>query len=133
MAFVHSLDSLLAWRVEQADQTEQDQIFRQVRWSEAARFHAGLSSHASANTRSPWPASPSEALIKCARSSPSRCTETTHFVGMDFDNPNLDMQGIAAGFGARIEKIDKLATIGEVLGRALSHVGPSFLIVDREP
>lgn len=59
--------------------------------------------------------------------------ETTHFVGMDFDNPNLDMQGIAAGFGARIEKIDKLATIGEVLGRALSHVGPSFLIVDREP
>ena len=52
---------------------------------------------------------------------------------MDFDNPNLDMQGIAAGFGARIEKIDKLATIGEVLGRALSHVGPSFLIVDREP
>ena len=59
--------------------------------------------------------------------------ETTHFVGMDFDNPNLDMQGIAAGFGARIEKIDKLATIGELLGRALSHVGPSFLIVDREP
>jgi len=44
--------------------------------------------------------------------------ETTRFVGMDFDNPNLDMQGIAAGFGARMEKIDKAGTIGEVLARA---------------
>ena len=32
--------------------------------------------------------------------------ETTQFVGMDFDNPNLNMQGIAEGFGARIEKIE---------------------------
>ena len=58
--------------------------------------------------------------------------ETTHFVGMDFDNPNLDMQGIAAGFGARIEKIDKLGTIGEVVGRAQAHRGPSFLVINRE-
>ena len=59
--------------------------------------------------------------------------ETTHFVGMDFNNPNLDMQGIAQGFGARTEKIESLETIGEVLGRALGHPGPSFLIIDREP
>jgi benzoylformate decarboxylase len=59
--------------------------------------------------------------------------ETTHFVGMDFDNPNLDMQGIAAGFGARIEKIDKVGTIGEVLVRAQAYRGPTFVIIDREP
>jgi benzoylformate decarboxylase len=59
--------------------------------------------------------------------------ETTRFVGMDFDNPNLDMQRIAAGFGARIEKIDELETIREVMDRAQAHLGPSFFVIDREP
>jgi benzoylformate decarboxylase len=59
--------------------------------------------------------------------------DATRFVGMDFDNPSLDMQRIAEGFGARTEKIDSLDRIGEVLGRALAHPGPSFLIIDREP
>ncbi|PNG26228.1 thiamine pyrophosphate-binding protein [Methylocella silvestris] len=59
--------------------------------------------------------------------------ETTQFVGMDFNNPDLDMRRIAEGFGARTEKIENLRTIDEVLGRALAHRGPSFLIIDREP
>jgi benzoylformate decarboxylase len=59
--------------------------------------------------------------------------ETTRFVGMDFDNPNLNMRGIAEGFGARTEKIDKRETISDVLNRAFAHPGPSFLIIDREP
>jgi len=59
--------------------------------------------------------------------------DATRFVGMDFDNPSLDMQRIAEGFGARTEKIDSLDRIGEVLGRALAHPGPNFLIIDREP
>jgi benzoylformate decarboxylase len=59
--------------------------------------------------------------------------DATRFVGMDFDNPSLDMQRIAEGFGARTEKIEGLHRIGEVLGRALAHAGPSFLIIDREP
>jgi benzoylformate decarboxylase len=59
--------------------------------------------------------------------------ETTRFVGMDFDSPNLNMRGIAEGFGARTEKIDRLAVIGDVLNRALAHPGPSFLVIDREP
>ena len=59
--------------------------------------------------------------------------ETTRFVGMDFDNPSVDIQRIAESFGARTEKIDSLHAIGEVLGRALAHSGPSFLIIDREP
>ncbi len=59
--------------------------------------------------------------------------ETTKFVGMDFDNPNLNMQAIAEGFGARVEKIENLQAIGDVLKRAFAHKGPSFLIIDREP
>jgi benzoylformate decarboxylase len=58
--------------------------------------------------------------------------DTTHFVGMDFDNPSLNMQRIAEGFGARTERIDDLDGIGEVLERALAYAGPSFLIIDRE-
>jgi benzoylformate decarboxylase len=54
--------------------------------------------------------------------------ETTRFVGMDFDNPNLDMQGIAASFGARTEKIDKASTIGEVLARRRDKPGLTVLI-----
>ena len=43
------------------------------------------------------------------------------------------MPGIAAGFGARTEKIESLQTINDVLQRALAYKGPSFLIIDREP
>jgi benzoylformate decarboxylase len=59
--------------------------------------------------------------------------ETTRFVGMDFDQPSLNMQGIAEGFGARVERIETLQGIDEVLRRAHAYQGPSFLIVDREP
>jgi benzoylformate decarboxylase len=59
--------------------------------------------------------------------------DATNFVGLDFDNPPLDMQRIAGGFGPRTEKIEDLGSIDEVLGRALAHAGPSFLIIDREP
>jgi benzoylformate decarboxylase len=59
--------------------------------------------------------------------------ETTQFVGLDFKNPDLDMQRIAEGFGARTERIENLQSISEVLGRALVHQGPSFLIIDRQP
>jgi benzoylformate decarboxylase len=59
--------------------------------------------------------------------------ETSHFVGMDFRDPDVNLEGIAAGFGARSEKIGDIASIGAVLGRALAYAGPSFLIIDREP
>lgn len=59
--------------------------------------------------------------------------ETTRFVGMDFTDPDVDVQGIAAGLGARTEKIGSLGAVGDVLARALGHSGPSFLLIDREP
>jgi benzoylformate decarboxylase len=59
--------------------------------------------------------------------------DTTRFVGMDFTDPDVNMQGIAAALGARTETIGQPGAIGEILGRALAHAGPSFLIIDREP
>ena len=59
--------------------------------------------------------------------------ETTRFVGMDFTDPDVNMQSIAGALGARTEMIDNLGAIGDVLRRALAHAGPSFLIIDREP
>lgn len=59
--------------------------------------------------------------------------ETTRFVGMDFSDPNVDLQRVAEGFGARTERISSVGAVGDVLARALAHRGPSFLIIDREP
>lgn len=59
--------------------------------------------------------------------------ETTRFVGLDFNDPDVDLQRIAEGFGARSERITSAEAVGEVLARALAHQGPSFLIIDREP
>jgi benzoylformate decarboxylase len=58
--------------------------------------------------------------------------DTTQFVGMDFNEPNVDLQGIAMGFGARVEAIDSSAAVGEILGRAMTHPGPSFITIERE-
>lgn len=58
---------------------------------------------------------------------------TAPFVGLDFSDPDVDMQKIAEGFGARVERIASLDAVGEVLARAHAHAGPSFLIIDREP
>ena len=58
--------------------------------------------------------------------------DTTQCVGMDFDDPNLDMEGIAAGFGAHLEAIGSPAAVGELLGRAMTHPGPSFITIERE-
>ena len=55
--------------------------------------------------------------------------ETTRFVGMDFTDPNLDMQAIAAGLGARIERVGDAGSLGDLLGQALAYSGPSFLTV----
>ena len=41
MAFLHRLDRFLTRRIEQADQAEEDEVFRQVGRAEAARFDPG--------------------------------------------------------------------------------------------
>jgi benzoylformate decarboxylase len=59
--------------------------------------------------------------------------ETTQFVGMDFNAPDVDLQKIADGFGARVESILSPAFVDSALDRALDHSGPTFLIINREP
>lgn len=59
--------------------------------------------------------------------------EATRFVGMDFSDPDIDLQKIAEGFGARTEAIPGLDAVEDVVARALAHPGPSFIIIDREP
>jgi benzoylformate decarboxylase len=59
--------------------------------------------------------------------------ETTRFVGMDFNDPNVDVQRIAEGLGARTQKIAHLGGIGDALKQAQAYSGPSFLVIDREP
>ena len=59
--------------------------------------------------------------------------QTTHFVGLDFDDPDVDVLKIAEGLGARCGRITSLDSIGEVLAQALAHAGPSFIVIDREP
>lgn len=58
--------------------------------------------------------------------------ETTHFVGLDFNDPNIDIEAIAEGFGARVETIGGADYVGDVLSRAFEHTGPSFLLIERE-
>ena len=59
--------------------------------------------------------------------------ETTRFVGMDFNDPDVDVRKIAEGLGARTQKIANLDAIGDALTQALAYSGPSFLVIDREP
>jgi len=59
--------------------------------------------------------------------------ETTRFVGMDFNDPDVDVQRIAAALGARTQRIENHGVIGDALTQALAYPGPSFLVIDREP
>jgi benzoylformate decarboxylase len=59
--------------------------------------------------------------------------QSTQFVGLDFDDPDVDVLKIAEGLGARCGRITSPASIGEVLAQALAHAGPSFIVIDREP
>ena len=58
---------------------------------------------------------------------------TTHFVGLDFGDPTLNLQGIAEGFGARVDRIANPNDVPGVLSKALAYAGPSFLLIEREP
>jgi thiamine pyrophosphate-dependent acetolactate synthase large subunit-like protein len=51
----------------------------------------------------------------------------THFVGMDFADPDVSTEAIAAGLAARVEKISELGGVRDMLERALAYAGPSFL------
>lgn len=56
---------------------------------------------------------------------------TTNFIGLDFNNPNLDLAAIAAGFGAHIDRCNEVDNVKGVLDGALAHQGPTMSFVER--
>ena len=51
--------------------------------------------------------------------------EDTKFVGMEFNDPDVDVQKIAQGLGARTDKIENQGAISDALARAFAHSGPN--------
>ena len=59
--------------------------------------------------------------------------EQTRFVGMDFSDPEVDLQKVAEGLGARTGEITNSEMIAETLSNAFDYCGPSFITFRREP
>lgn len=61
------------------------------------------------------------------------CIDQTSFVGHDFDDPEVDLESIARGYGARTAWLTNAESVERELKAALNHAGPSFLLIEREP
>jgi benzoylformate decarboxylase len=59
--------------------------------------------------------------------------DTTRFVGLDFDDPALDLDAIMRGFGATTERLTAPADAPEVVANALARRGPTVVFVERRP
>ena len=59
--------------------------------------------------------------------------DTTRFVGLDFDDPPLDLDAIMRGFGATTERLTALDDVDAVVDAARSRRGPTVVFVDRRP
>ena len=58
--------------------------------------------------------------------------DQTSFVGLDFDDPAVDLESIASGYGARTAWLPDAAAVEREMKAAMSHAGPSFLLIERE-
>lgn len=58
--------------------------------------------------------------------------DTTKFVGLDFNQPPVDVATIAKGLGAKTLHIDGLADLDAVMDEALAYQGPTFVTIKRE-
>jgi benzoylformate decarboxylase len=59
--------------------------------------------------------------------------DTTRFVGLDFDDPAIDLDAIMRGFGATTERLTALAEVPDVVARAVARRGPTVVFVERRP
>lgn len=59
--------------------------------------------------------------------------DQAQFIGLDFDDPALDLESIARGYGARTSWLRDATTVVQEIQAALQHQGPSFLFIEREP
>jgi benzoylformate decarboxylase len=58
--------------------------------------------------------------------------DQTSFVGLDFDDPAVDLESIASGYGARTAWLPDAAAVEREMKAAMNHAGPSFLFIERE-
>jgi len=58
--------------------------------------------------------------------------DQARFVGLDFDDPALDLESIARGYGARTAWLRDPTMIKHELTASLQHQGPTFLLIERE-
>ena len=58
--------------------------------------------------------------------------DTTRFVGLDFNDPALDLEGIIRGFGAVTARPTTVDDV-ELVAAARQRQGPTVLLVDRRP
>jgi benzoylformate decarboxylase len=58
--------------------------------------------------------------------------EQAHFIGLDFDDPALDLESIARGYGARTNWLRDADSVEQEIQAALQHQGPTFLLIERE-
>jgi benzoylformate decarboxylase len=59
--------------------------------------------------------------------------DATRFVGLDFDDPALDLDAIMGGFGAVTEHVDSATDMPAVMAAARHRNGPTMLFIDRRP
>jgi len=59
--------------------------------------------------------------------------DTTRFVGLDFNDPALDLEGIMRGFGAVTARPTTVDDVVELVAAARQRQGPTVLLVDRRP
>jgi benzoylformate decarboxylase len=59
--------------------------------------------------------------------------DSTRFVGLDFDDPALDLDGIMRGFGATTDHVGSADDVPAAIASARGRSGPTVLFVDRRP
>jgi benzoylformate decarboxylase len=57
--------------------------------------------------------------------------DTTRFVGLDFDDPALDIETIMRGFGATTEHLTTSADAPGLVEQAVARPGPTAIFIDR--
>jgi len=59
--------------------------------------------------------------------------QADRYVGMDLDDPRIDWVGLAASLGVPAERVEKVADLAPVLGRAMAAPGPTLIDVPLDP
>ncbi|MDF1796678.1 MAG: thiamine pyrophosphate-binding protein [Coxiellaceae bacterium] len=56
--------------------------------------------------------------------------DETNFIGLDFNDPEVDLEKIASGFGARTVRLTDIGKVNDAISTALAYQGPSFLMIE---